>query len=98
MLAALIYSIEIVRYRTGTYFFVVFGRNPLFIYVTASILLSLIFMIRVGDTSFYGWMYQSFFGSFAGPHLASLLTAIWWMLMNWLIGYALDKKGIYVRV
>lgn len=98
MIAALIYAIEISKFKKGTYFFVVFGRNPLFIYVTASILLQIIFMIKVGDTSFYGWMYSSFFGSFAGPVLASFLTAVWWMLMNWLIGYALDKKGIYVKV
>lgn len=98
MIATLIYAIEIIKYRKGTYFFTVFGRNPLFIYITASILLSFLFMIRVGDTSFYGWMDKSFFGSLAGPYLASFLTAIWWMLMNWLIGYWLDKRGIYIRV
>jgi predicted acyltransferase len=98
MIASLIYLIDIAHYKRGTYFFTVFGRNPLFIYITASILLQIIFMIRIGDTSFYGWMYRSFFGSIASPTFASLLTAIWWMLMNWLIGYGLDRKGIYVRV
>ncbi|MFO7256670.1 MAG: DUF5009 domain-containing protein [Bacteroidota bacterium] len=98
MIASLIYLIDIVHYTRGVYFFQVFGRNPLFIYVTASILLRIIFMIRVGDTSFYGWMYNSCFGSFAAPKFASLLTAVWWMLMNWLIGYGLDRKKIYVRV
>ncbi len=98
MIAALIYLIDIVHSSRGTYFFVVFGRNPLFIYITASILLQFIFMIRIGDTSLYGWMYQSVFGSFASPKFASLLTAVWWMLMNWLIAYGLDRKSIYVRV
>jgi predicted acyltransferase len=98
MIATLIYVIEIAKYKKGTYFFEVFGRNPLFIYVTASILLDFLYMIHIGDASFYGWMDNTFFGSFAGPFLASFLTAFWWMLMNWLIGYALDKKGIYIRV
>lgn len=98
VIATLIYVMEIIKYRTGAYFFEVFGRNPLFIYLTSEVFLITMFMIPVGETSMWGWIYGSVFSSFAGPTLASFLTALWWMLMNWLFGYILDKKRIYVKV
>lgn len=98
ILPLLIYVFEIVKSKKGSHFFLVFGRNPLFIYFTSEVLLILMFMIKVGDTSLWGWLYIHFFHAFAGPFLASFLMALTWMLANWLMGYVLDKRKIYIKV
>jgi predicted acyltransferase len=55
-------------------------------------------MIPSRDRSARDWLYHDFFGSFAGPLLASFLFAVFFMLACWAVGYVLDRKKIYVRV
>jgi predicted acyltransferase len=98
ILPILIYVIELYHYQKWTYFFVVFGRNPLFIYLLSEILLISLYMIPVGDGAFPQWLNNDLFGSFASPVNASFLFAFLFMLTNWLVGYILDKKKIYVKV
>ncbi|HEX8038632.1 MAG TPA: DUF5009 domain-containing protein, partial [Chryseosolibacter sp.] len=98
ILSVLIYIIEIYKRQRWTHFFVVFGRNPLFIYVLADLLITFMGMITVQGSNLQEWLYQNVFGSFAGPFLASFLFAFFYMLLNWTVGYFLDKKGIYIRV
>lgn len=98
ILSTLIYLIEIINFRRGTYFFVVFGRNPLFIYLLSEILLMVLYMIPAGDYSLQQWFYKDLFGSFASPINASLLFALFFMMLNWLVGYVLDRNKVYIRV
>jgi predicted acyltransferase len=98
ILPLLIYIIEIYHSQKWTYFFVVFGRNPLFIYLLSEILLISLYIIPVGDKRFPQWLNDDVFGSFASPVNASFLFAFFFMLTNWMVGYFLDKKKIYVKV
>jgi predicted acyltransferase len=98
ILPVLIYVIELYHYRKWTYFFVVFGRNPLFIYLLSEILLISLYMIQVGDAAFPQWFHSDFLGSFSSPVNASFLFAFLFMLVNWVVGYLLDKKRIYIKV
>lgn len=98
IISLLIYIIEIYRRQRWTYFFVVFGRNPLFIYLLADVVLTVMVLISVGDTNLQQWFYEDVFGGVAGPYLASFLFAVSFMLLNWLVGYLLDKKRIYIKV
>lgn len=98
VISILIYIIDISRRERWTYFFVVFGRNPLFIYLFADVLLTTMTMIAVKDTNLQQWLYRDVFGTIAGPFLASFLFAVFFMLFNWLIGYFLDRKRIYIKV
>jgi predicted acyltransferase len=85
LLAALVYVIDFLQIRRFNYFFEVFGRNPLFIYLLSEIGAILL------------WFIQNVF-SHAGMYVGSFLFAITFMLFCWLVGYVLDKKKIYVRV
>jgi predicted acyltransferase len=98
IIAAIIYIINF-RNKTGwTYFFEVFGRNPLFIYLLSEIGAILLYFFRTkSGSTYYHWVYQNIF-SHAGAYLGSLLFAISFMLLCWLVGYVLDKRKIYVRV
>jgi predicted acyltransferase len=98
ILPTLIYVIEIARSTSWTNFFVVFGRNPLFIYLLSEILLITLFMIPVGDTSLQEWIFVNIFEAVASPINASILFAISFMLVCWAVGYLLDKKKIYIKV
>jgi predicted acyltransferase len=98
IISVLIYIIELYHYRKWTYFFEVFGRNPLFIYLLSEILLITMYMISIGNKSLPQWFYSDFFGSVTSPINASFLFAFFFMLLNWLVGYFLDKRKIYVKV
>ena len=98
IISILIYIIEIYRHQRWTYFFVVFGRNPLFIYLLADVVLTVMVLITVADTNLQQWLYRNLFSSVTGPYLGSLLFAISYMLLNWLVGYFLDRKRIYIKV
>ena len=97
ILAAIIYVIDFLKKKKWTYFFEVFGKNPLFIYLVSEVGVILLAMIPVGDTSLYGWLYLNIF-SITGAYTGAFLFAVWWMLVCWLVGWWMDKKKLYVRV
>lgn len=97
LLSALIYLIDFVQVKRFTYFFEVFGKNPLFIYLLSELGATLLWFFPVGDQPLYSWLFQKVF-SHAGNYFGSFLFAISFMLICWLVGYVLDKKKIYVRV
>jgi predicted acyltransferase len=97
LLALLVYVVEMLRRDRWTYFFKVFGRNPLFIYLLSEVALILLYFFPAGDTSLFAWIYQTLFQP-VGPYLGSLLFALTFMLLCWAVGYWLDKRRIYIRV
>ena len=98
ILAVLMYVIDMKKSRRWTYFFEVFGRNPLFIYLLSEIGLMLLLMLPSSENNARTWLYNDFFGSIASPILSSFLFAVFFMLLCWLIGYMMDRKKIYVKV
>jgi predicted acyltransferase len=98
IIAAIIYIINFKQKTGWTYFFEVFGRNPLFIYLLSELGATLLYFFRANDkTTLYQWIYQNIY-SHAGAYIGSLLFAISIMLLCWLAGYFLDKRKIYIRV
>lgn len=98
VLAILVFIIEIAGKKNWTYFFEVFGRNTLFIYLLSEVFVIALYTISMGDDSLYGWIYTNLFQSWAGDLNGSPLFAIWVMLTCWVAGYLMDKKKIYVKV
>ena len=98
IISIIIYIINFRQQTNWTYFFEVFGRNPLFIYLLSELAATLLYIFRVEPKlSFYQWIYRNIF-IYAGEYVGSLLFAISFMLLCWLAGYILDKRKIYVRV
>ena len=98
IIAAIIYIIQFKHKTKWTYFFEVFGRNPLFIYLLSELGVTLLYFFRTNPkTSVYQWVYKNIF-QYAGDYFGSLLFAVTVMLFCWLAGYFLDKRKIYVRV
>lgn len=99
ILGILIFIVEIKGITKGTYFFQVFGKNPLFIYLLSELLYIVFFMIKTGSKKplFVSLNDEVFQKILPGP-LGSLAFALCFMLLCWLVGYWMDKKKIYVRV
>jgi len=90
--------IEVANLKGWTYFFEVFGRNPLFIYILSGVIVRILSLIRINDQSLSGWIYQNVFASVWEAKNASLLFAVSYMLVLWGIGCWMDRKKLYVKV
>ncbi len=97
ILSAVIYVVEFLGKTKWTYFFTVLGKNPLFVYLVSELGVTLLYTFHAGKMPVYNWLYENIF-KHAGLYFGSLLFAISWMLVCWLVGYYLDKRKIYVRV
>jgi predicted acyltransferase len=99
LIAALLYITGFLKISKGTYFFEVFGKNPLFIYLFSELGAILLWFFPVGEKRqpLYSWLYDNVF-KHAGDYFGSFLFAISVMLVCWLVGYVLDKRKIYIRV
>ena len=97
ILSAVVYLIDFKQKTSWNYFFQVFGRNPLFIYMLSEVAAILLYFIRASDVSLYRWLFLHVF-SHIGMYTGSLLFALSFMMFCWLAGYWLDRKKIYVRV
>lgn len=98
ILAVLVAAIDMAGLRSGTYFFEVFGKNTLFIYVLADVAVVVLARLRVGGETLYRWLYQELFLSWASPYNASLLFAVAFMLACWLVAYVMDRQKIYIKL
>lgn len=96
-IAFLILIVELANLKRWTYFFEVFGRNPLILYALSGMIVRLMALVTLDGTSLKPWIYNNVFLSFANPKNASLMYAIWYMLLIWSIGYFMDRKKIYIR-
>jgi predicted acyltransferase len=93
VLPLLIYATEMRDWRRGTYFFEVFGKNTLFIYLFAE--LAVIVLDRAG---WHQRLHATLFVPLAPAKLASLMFAVAFMLACWLVAWAMDRQRIYIKV
>lgn len=98
VLSVLMYLIEIVQVKKWTYFFEVFGRNTLILYILSGVVISIMHLIKINGVSLKGWLYESLFTSWLGDFNASISFAIFYMLLIWFIGYIMDKRKVYIKV
>jgi predicted acyltransferase len=97
ILACIIYWLDFRHKKTVVYFFQVFGRNPLVIYIFSDVFALILYLIPIDGKPLFMWAYPHFF-SHAGPQVGSLLFATTYMLICWCFGYILDKRKIYIRI
>ena len=101
IISALIYILEMRNWNRlkWSQFFLIFGRNPLFIYILSELLVVALYMIHVNPRqNLYGYINQHFFQVISPGAFGSFLFAIFYMLICWSIGWWLNKKRIYVKV
>ena len=101
LISALIYIVEIKNLNPAnwTNFFIILGKNPLFIYILSEVLVTIVYMIRIGSgENLFGWINRVVFQAIAHGPFGSFLFAIFYMLICWSVGWWLNKRRIYIRV
>lgn len=102
LLALLIWIIDIKGYKKWSVFFESFGVNPLFIYVAAGILSILLGGILIPydgvTTSINVFIYKICLQPYLGDYFGSLIFALLFVALNWVIGNILYKKKIYIKI
>ncbi|HEX6180468.1 MAG TPA: DUF5009 domain-containing protein [Chitinophagaceae bacterium] len=110
ILGVMIYLIEFREYRGAwSRFFVVFGKNPLFIFVISALFVKALALIRWVDRvneegkevyiTPLAWFYKYVCKPISGKlEVGSLVYALIMIAFFWLIVWWLDRKRIYIRV
>lgn len=99
ILATLVFVVEIRGLTKGAYFFQVFGKNPLFIYMLSELLAIAMYTIKTSqNTTLFQSINNVLFQKVIPGHWGSLTFALFFMLLCWIIGYWMDKRKIYIRV
>lgn len=102
LLALLIFAIDMKGYRRWSRAFEAFGVNPLFLYVLseilASILRSVCFSHQGELISVQGYVYEILLKSWMEPKLASLVYALVFVALHWVVADILYKKKIYIKI
>ena len=98
ILALLIWVVPYAQQSRWTFFFEVFGRNALVVYLLSEVGQKLLDRIHIGQQSLFSWLYTVGFAPWAGDKPGALLYAVVYMLCCWTIAYAMDRKGIYIKV
>lgn len=98
ILGGLILTIEVFGIKKWTYFFQAFGKNPLFIFIMSGVLVMLMAVILIENQSMKAWIYNNFYLTWLSDYNASLVFAISYMMLMWLIGYVLDRNKMYIKV
>ena len=74
-------------------FFLVFGMNPLFLYV-----LSELMAIVFGHFGINGFIFETIHSVVSAPKWASLAYAFTFVMLNWLVGYVLYRRKIFIKL
>ena len=101
-LALLVWIIDVKGYKKWSRFFESFGVNPLFIYVLGAVLSvlfgSILFTYQGEIFNLKGFIYGELLQPWLGDYPASLVFALLFVSLNWVIGYILYKKKIYIKI
>jgi len=96
-LALCYWLIDIKGYRRWSKPFEIFGLNAIALYVLADLLANLFDLIKFGNDSLGGWIYN-FFGSWLSPINASLAFATFFVLVCFFFMWLLYRRKIFIRI
>ncbi len=103
LLAGCYWLIEIEGRRRWAQPLLVFGRNPIALYVLSSLVARATYKLQLPGqpegTTANTWIFERLFLPWApSPEAASLVYAILYLLIWWVLISALDKRGIHLKV
>lgn len=93
LLALLMYVIDVKNINKGWTFFLVFGMNPLFLYVLSEVVAIIFSQWEIKDA-----IYQTITIAVPDEYLASLIYSLLFCSVMGLTGYILHRKKIYIKI
>lgn len=103
VLSIFVWLIDIKGFKKWTTPLLVYGTNPLLIFVLSIVWVKvIIYLVHFGQgddrISGYGWLYNSVFVPIGGQMFGSLLFALFHGVLFWAVGYVLYKKKIFLKL
>ena len=102
LLALFTWIIDVKGKKQWSKFFEVFGVNPLFLFVLSDFFAIVFgaFTFPVGDKQMnvIGFVYSQLLSPVFGQYGGSLVYSLLFIALNWVIGYQLYKRKIYIKL
>ena len=105
VLALCYWAIDKVGLKKTALPLVIFGVNPITVYVLAGVVARLIDLIKVGapgsdgtQASLKSYVYENYFASWAGPWNGSLFFALAFVLLMFVPIWVLYKKRVFIKI
>jgi predicted acyltransferase len=93
LLAMCVWWIDGLGHKRASRPLVIMGMNAIVVYMVSELLDGVLVMIGLHD-----WLYQRLFAPLASPMNASLLYAIAYTLLMYLLAYGMYRRGWFLRV
>src|SRR6266567_6039083 len=97
-LAFCYWIVDVRRHRGWTWPILVFGTNAIAAYVFSGLLAIALYGLSVGGNTLMGQIYASVFAPLATPANASLLYALVYVFLCWVLIAGLYRKGIFLKI
>ncbi len=98
-LSVIIYITDIKKYSKWAFPFQVFGRNALFTFVLSGLIVkALIYIFKFGDTNGYNYIFKNIYQPIFGNYLGSLMFAISFVVILYLVALRLYNKNIIIKL
>ncbi|GMG87919.1 acyltransferase family protein [Biformimicrobium ophioploci] len=97
-LAACVWLIDLRGYRRWSALFVVCGVNAIAIYMFSGVMARILMMARVGETSAKGWFFESVYAPAFGQYFGSLLFALSFLVIGYLLMDWMFRRRIFWKV
>jgi len=99
VLSILVYFLDVLKKQTWAIPFKILGRNALFAYVLSGVIVKvLLFVVKIGDTNGYSYLYSEYFQPIFGNYRGSLGFALFILFIVFMSSFVLYKKDIYVKI
>lgn len=98
VLASLVWLLDIKKWSSWSAPFVVFGTNAILFYMLTAVIARILLMIPVGDFNLHHWLYNDVFQPLFGNYNGSLMFAISFMCISYLMMYWFYKRNIFWKV
>ena len=98
ILAMIIFVTDLHGRKAWSRPFVLFGRNPLLIYILSGVVVKTYGLILIGDSNAYGALYTYVFQPVGGNYFGSLLFALFHVLLLLGVAWWLDRRRVYFRL
>ncbi len=96
--AVFIGVIDQLKIRCGVQPLIVFGMNAITVYMCAELLATMLDTVQIGGRTAHGWIFQHVFAGVGSPESASLLFALTFVGVMYLLAYTLYRRGLFLRV
>jgi len=97
LLAVFVWLIDVKGQKKLMSPLLVYGTNPLFVFVLSFFFVTAYLNIAVGKSSLYAWLYQQLL-LFTDPTLASFLFAFSHVVLFWFISLILYQRKIFIKI